>query len=127
MILSELEKKNLHDKIILLKLRGELEIGKTSDIKFQKIEEFLTQKSAYFMLRNTHDLKQKEIELEIEVKESENIEDDTISIYSNQNPSQFNQAIPLLLNSLSIEKQEGETSETFLNRLVSETKKVLNY
>jgi DNA repair protein SbcD/Mre11 len=126
-ILYELEKKDLNDKIVLLKIRGELETGKASDIKFQKIEDFLKQKNAYFMLRNTHDLKQKEIELEIEVKESENIEDDTVKMYSDQNPSQFNLSIPLLLNSLSIEKQEGETSETFLNRLVAETKKVLNF
>lgn len=126
-ILYELEKKDLNDKIVLLKIRGELETGKTSDIKFQKIEDFLKQKNAYFMLRNTHDLKQKEIEMEIEIKESENIEDDTVKIYSDQNPSQFNLSIPLLLNSLSIEKQEGETSETFLNRLVAETKKVLNF
>ncbi len=127
MIISELGKMNLDNKIVLLKLRGELEIGKTSDIKFQKIEEFLNQKNAYFMLRNTHELKQKEIELEVEVKESENIEDDTIKIYSEMNPSQFNASIPLLLNSLSIEKEEGETSETFLNRLIAETKKVLNF
>ena len=126
-ILYELEKKDLNDKIVLLKIRGELETGKASDIKFQKIEDFLKSKNAYFMLRNTHDLKQKEIELEIEVKESENIEDDTVKMYSDQNPSQFNLSIPLLLNSLSIEKQEGETSETFLNRLVAETKKVLNF
>jgi hypothetical protein len=126
-ILYELEKLDLDDKIVLIKIRGELETGKNSDIKFQKIEEFIKQKNAYFMLRNTHDLKQKEIELEIEVKESENIEDDTLKIYSEQNPSQFNLSIPLLLNSLSIEKQEGETSETFLNRLISETKKVLNF
>ena len=79
------------------------------------------------MLKNTHDLNQKEIKLEIDVKDSENIEDDTLKIYSEQTPSKFNLSIPLLLNSLSIEKQEGETSETFLNRLVSETKKVLNF
>ena len=126
-IISELDKMNLEDKVVLLRVRGELENGKSSDIKFSKIEDFLSQKKAYFMLRNTHDLKQKEVALEIEVKDSENIEDDLIGIYSEQNPSQFNSAIPLLLNSLSIEKQEGETSETFLNRLLSETKKVLNF
>jgi hypothetical protein len=126
-IIAELDKKNLDDKIVLLRIKGELENGKTSDIKFAKIEEFLKQKNAYFMLRNTHDLNQKDVALEIEVKDSENIEDDTLKIYSDTNPSQFNSLVPLLLNSLSIEKQEGETSETFLNRLVSETKKVLNF
>ncbi len=126
-IIAELDKKNLDDKIVLLRIRGEIENGKTSDIKFNKIEEFLKQKNAYFMLRNTHDLNQKDVALEIEVKDSENIEDDTTEIYSEQNPSDFNSLIPLLLNSLAIEKQEGETSETFLNRLVAETKKVLNF
>ncbi|MDD5699807.1 MAG: DNA repair exonuclease [Candidatus Nanoarchaeia archaeon] len=127
MIISELEKKDLEDKIVLMKIRGELEIGKSSDIKFSKIEDALNRKGAFFFLRNTHDLKQKEIALEIEVKDSDNIEEDTLKIYSEQNPAQFNQSIPLLLNALSIEKQEGETSETFLNRLVAETKKVLNF
>jgi len=126
-IISELDRKNLEDKVVLLRIRGEIENGKTSDIKFQRIEEFLKKKKAYFMLRNTHDLSQKDVALEIEVKDSENIEDDTAEIYSKQNPSDFNSLIPLLLNSLSIEKQEGETSETFLNRLVSETKKVLKF
>ncbi len=126
-IISELDKKNLDGKIVLLRIKGEIENGKTSDIKFQRIEEFLKQKGAYFMLRNTHDLNQKDVALEIEVKDSENIEDDTAEIYSQQNPSDFNSLIPLLLNSLSIEKQEGETSETFINRLVAETKKVLNF
>ncbi|MCL5730109.1 MAG: exonuclease SbcCD subunit D [Candidatus Pacearchaeota archaeon] len=126
-IISDLEKEDLTDKIVLLKIRGELEIGKSSDVRFSKIEEFLKTKNAFFMLRNTHDLKQKEIALEIEVKDSDNIEEDTVKIYSEQNRSPFNLSIPLLLNSLSIEKQEGETSETFLNRLVAETKKVLNF
>jgi hypothetical protein len=79
------------------------------------------------MLRNTNDLKQKEIELEIEVKDSENIEDDAIKIYSEQNPSQFNSIIPQLLNSFSIEKQEGETSESFLNRLLDESRNLLGF
>lgn len=126
-ILSDLEKRELTDKIVLIKIRGELEIGKSSDIKFQKIEDLLKKKESFFSLRNTHDLKQKEMELEIEVKESDNMEEDTLKIYSEQNPSHFNQSIPLLLNAFSIEKQEGETSETFLNRLISETKKVLNF
>jgi len=126
-IVSELEKMDLKDKIVLMRIRGELETGKTSDIKFSKIDDALERKGAFFSLKNTHDLKQKEIALEIEVKESDNIEEDTMKIYSEQNPSNLNASIPLLLNALSIEKQEGETSETFLNRLIAETKKVLNF
>ena len=126
-IISELDKKNLEDKIVLLRVRGEIEKGKNSDIKFQQIEEFVKTKKAYFLLKNTHDLKTKEVELEIEVKDSENIEEETIKIYSEQNPADFNNLISPLMNSLSIEKQEGETTETFTNRLMEESKKVLKF
>jgi len=78
-------------------------------------------------LRNTHDLKAKEVEFEIEIKDSENIEEETIKVYSEQNPSDFNKLIPQLIDSLSIEKQEGETSESFTNRILEESKKILKF
>jgi len=126
-IISELEKKELEDKIILLRVRGELEKGKVSDIKFSQIDEFLKRKKAYFLLQNTRDLKAKEVELEFEVGGQKNIEDETVRIYSEKNPSNFNELIPLLMNSLSIEKQEGETSENFENKIVEESRKILKF
>lgn len=126
-IISELEKRELSDKIILLRVSGELENGKTSDIKFSQIEDFAKQKKAYFILKNTHELKTKEEELEIEVKNSDNIEEETIDIYSSENPSDFNKLIPQLINSFSLEKQEDEKTEVFENRLLSEAKKILNF
>jgi len=126
-IISELNKKDLEDKIILLRVRGELETGKNSDVKFHQIEEFVKSKNAFFILKNTHDLKSKEVELEIEIKDSENIEEETIKIYSEQNPSDFNKLISQLINSLSIEKQEGETTEGFTNKLMDQAKKILNF
>ena len=126
-IISELNEKDLEDKIVLLRVRGELGVGKNSDIKFQQIEEFAKSKNAYFVLKNTHDLKAKEIEFEIEIKNSENIEEETIKVYSEQNPSDFNKLIPQVIDSLSIEKQEGETSESFTNRILEESKKILKF
>ncbi len=126
-IISELEKKELEDKIILLRISGQLEKGKTSDIKFQQIEEFAKKQNAYFVLKNTHDLKLKESEMEIEIGDSENIEEETMKIYSEQNPSEFNKLIPQLLNVLSLEKQEDEKSEVFINRLMDGTKKILKF
>ena len=105
----------------------ELETGKNSDIKFLQIEEFIKQKQVYFLLKNTHDLKTKEVELEIEIKDTENIEQDVVKIYSEQNPSEFNNLMSQLLISLSIEKQEGETTDNFTNRLLEESKKVLRF
>ncbi len=126
-IISCLDKKNIEDKIVLLRIHGELENGKNSDIKFSQIEEFAKQKNAYFLLRNTHDLKTKELELEIEIKDAENIEDETIKIYSEKNPSDFNDLIPELINTLSIEKQEGEKTAVFENRILENAKKILGF
>jgi len=126
-IISELDKKDIEDKIILLRIRGELENGKNSDVKFPQIEEFVKRKNAYFMLKNTHELKTKEPELEIEVKDIENIEEEAIKIYSEKNPSTFNKLIFQLINTLSIEKQEGEKSENFTNRVIEEAKKILKF
>jgi DNA repair protein SbcD/Mre11 len=126
-IISEINTRKIEDKIVLLRVIGELENGKHSDIKFAKIEEHLQNKGAYFMLKNTHKLKIKEPEFEIDVKDTENVEEETIKVYSEENPSDLNELIPSLIMALSIEKQEGETNEVFNNRLIEDTKKVLSY
>jgi len=127
LIISELDKKEINDKIILLRIKGEIEKGTNSDIKFAQIEEFAKSKNAYFLLKNTHDLKTKEVELDIELKDVENVEEETITHYSKENPSDFNSLIPQLINSLSIERQEGETTDSFNNRLMEESKKILKF
>ncbi len=128
-IISELEKRNLHDKIILLRIRGELLKGKNSDIKFSKIEEYVKTKNAYFLLKNTHDLNTKESEIDVGIlgKNSENAEQEIIENYSKENPSDFNLFIPELMEVLSTEKQEDEKSDVFNNRLLSEARKVLRF
>ena len=126
-IIVKLDQADIQDKIVLLKLHGELEKGKNSDIRFQQIEEFAMSKGVYFLLRNIHDLKTREVQLEIEVSNTGNIEEETIEVYSEKNPSDFNSLIPELINSLSIEKQEGETSESFSTRLLEDSKKILNF
>jgi len=126
-IISEIEKRDIEDKILLLRIKGNLENGKNSDIKFSQIEDLVKRKGAYFYLRNTHELKTEEPRLEIEVKDTENIEEETIKIYSEQNPSEFNNSITQLMNALSTEKQEGETIESFTNRVLDETKKILSF
>lgn len=126
-IISELNKRELEDKIILLRIKGELTDSKNSDIKFLQIEEFAKKKGAYFVLRNTHELKTLEPEFDAEFENKENIEEEAIKMYSEQNPSKFNDFIPQLINSLSIEKQEGETTETFSNRILEESKKILGF
>ena len=125
-IISEFAQKDLQDKIVLLRVCGEIENGKNSDIKFLKIEEFVKERGAYFLLKNTHNLNSKEVELDIEIKDSENIEEETIEHYSKENPSDFNKLIFRVMNSLSVEKQEGETNENFSNRLVEDFWRVVD-
>ena len=126
-IIEELNKKDIEDKIVLLRLKGDIQQGKNSDIKFQEIEDHIKSKGAYFLLKNTHELNSQELELDIEIKDSENVEEETIKIYSEENPSDLNSLIPQLMNSLSIEKQEDEKTEIFNNRVLDNTRKVLGF
>jgi hypothetical protein len=126
-ILSEFEKNDLVDKIVLLRLRGILESGKHSDIKFTQIEEAARKKGAYFLLRNTNDLKIKEAGFQAEIQETENIEEESIKKYSEQNPAVFNKLIPQIMNALATEKQEGETTDSFTSRLLDETRKIFAF
>jgi len=128
-IIKELNKRALKDKIILLRVYGELKRGKNSDIKFQQIEEFVKKNGAYFLLKNTHDLKTKEEDMELNIteKDSENIEEETIKVYSKEDLSNFNKHISELMNVLSIEKQEGETTETFNDRIIQGSKRILKF
>ena len=124
-IISEMEKHELQNKIVLLRISGLLESGKHSDIKFAQIESLATKKGAYFLLRNTNDLKIKEAETEITgIAETGDIEKEAIKSFSEQNPSVFNNLLPQIMEAFSTEKQEGETSETFVLRLMDETKKI---
>jgi len=126
-IAGELNKMDLQDKIILLRIKGELVVGSNSDIKFQEIQNLAEQKGAYFLLKNTHELKTKSVELEIKISNSEDIEEETVKGYAEQNPSDFNSLISPLMNALSIEKQEGETTEGFTRRLMEESRKILRF
>ncbi len=126
-ILNKLSSLNVRDKIVLLRIKGELETGKISDLGFPKIEDFLRKEGAYFFLKNTHELKSKEVELEYSLSDSKDVEKDSIRKFSTKNSNNFNKLIPLLMNVLSIEKQEGEKGEVFLNRIFEDSKKVLKF
>jgi len=125
-IIEELGKRQLKDKIILLKIFGKLEHGKTSDIKFREIEDFAKNKEAYILLKSTSKLTSEEAEIEIEVEDMDKLEEEILKKYTEDNKSKFNQFIPQLVNALSLEKQEDETTTTFQTRLYSELDKILD-
>ncbi len=127
-IISELDKHNLNNKIVLLKLRGVLTQGKTGDIRFNEIEEFIKKKQAYIFLRNISSIKVQESEFEMEsslTDNIENIERKILNEYSQKNPTNFNKYLPQLITALSIEKNEDEKITIYEDRLLSELKNIL--
>jgi len=48
-------------------------------------------------------------------------------MYSRENFSDFNINIQVLINYISTEKQEGETTDSFEKRILGESKKILNF
>ncbi len=124
-IISELNKRDLEDKIVLLKLYGKLKQGKTADINFREIENFAKDKKAYVLLKNTSKLLTEETELEIAVEDIDKLEEEIIKRYIENKESKFNSFLFPLINALSLEKQEDEKSAVFESRLLSELDKIL--
>ena len=127
-IIKELEKRDLKDKIVLLKVHGTLKEGKMSDIKFQDIQDYLDKAGAYSFLKNTSKLEpeKKHFEIHVGSGDMEKVEDVLVKKYEKENPSNLNEYIFPLIESLGIEKQEGETLGVFESRLLSEINKTLN-
>lgn len=127
-ILNEILKNNINDKIIILRLKGVLATGKTSDIDFRRIE--LALQESFAVLRNTSDLTTPELKLTIktENKDVNKIEEEIVQEYGKKNLdyADFAKKISELMNALSIEKQEGEAVKTFEARLTGEVSKIIN-
>jgi DNA repair exonuclease SbcCD nuclease subunit len=124
-IISAIDRLNIKDKIFLLKLTGTLTQGKTGDIRFNEIEDFVKKKEAYSFLRNISAIKIKEAGMEIYTENKERIEETIIEDYTNKNPTDFNKSIGQLMHSLSIEKNEDEKEVIYEKRLVDDLKKIL--
>ncbi len=125
-IISVLEKQELEDKIILLKLKGKIKQGKTSDINFQEIQETAKKNKSYILLKNTSQLKTEDPEIEIEIENIDEIEETIIKDFVEKNSSGFNKLITPLINYFNLEKQEDEKKNIFESRLLSGADKLLN-
>ncbi len=127
-ILSELDKQELKDKIVLLRLRGILEQGTNADINYNKIKEFLDKQGAFSFLKNTNKLvsKEKEIDLRFQEGEMDKIEEIFIEDYKKGNQSKFNEAILPLIDALNIDKQEDEKSIVYESRIFESANKIFS-
>ena len=127
--LDDITNLNVDDKLILLRIKGELENGKVSDVKVKEIIKKLINKGAYAVLKNTEKLKVKELE---EIRIEGNVEDVEREIIKN-NLGRVNiegneeELINGLFNVLNMSKEEGERVNDFEERLWDNVKKVLKY
>ena len=125
-MLDNISMHNLPDKIVLLRLTGCIN-GKTSDIKFDTINDKLEVSYAY--LKNTSALTSSELKLEMEIAKSDNIEEiekEVVYRYSRQEESEFFKFVEPLMKALETDKNEGEVNVTFENRILQDSIKILN-
>jgi len=120
-IIGRLKKENINDKILLLKVSGTLSNGKTSEVNFEQIKK--ETEKAFVLLKNVSGLKSPETKLEVEIK-AENIDQIEKEAVEKLNKDYKGLALPLL-NALSIEKIEGESTATFEKRLLDNVRKVI--
>ena len=124
-ILQKMNDLDIKDKILILRVSGVLEKGKLSDIDFQKIEALSKSKGAIVFLKSTSKLHVAESETESEIFDSENLESEIQKQFEEKNPNKFNDLIPSLIKSLQTEKLEDETQSTFEDRILSESRNII--
>lgn len=116
---NEIKKiKNTKDKIVLVRIEGILKKGKPSDINFKRILDF---KDAYIVLKNTSKLETKDEE-EIEIKQG-SIEEIENSIIKDLKLD--HELVTKLMHFLDVEKEEGEKSFDFEDRIIKNIKEVI--
>jgi DNA repair protein SbcD/Mre11 len=130
-IANHFNNKDLTNTLVTIRLKGELNKGKVSDINFKEIFNQLYKQGAYFVMKNTAKLNSKDFE-EIKLSNSnpENVEEEIIKehlqqikLFDLQTELQLTKS---LIHSLNTLKQEGETISDFNNRIEEEITKLLN-
>jgi hypothetical protein len=124
-IISLIKNEDVQDKIVIVRIFGILEKGKTTDIDFQKIETYTKQRKALVLLKSTSKLHMAESDVAVDISDAENLETQIIKKFKEKNPGKFNALVPSLMRSLQIKKLEDETVSSFEDRLFSEINAVL--
>jgi len=127
-ILSDIGKRKIDDKIVLLRIVGKLKTGKAGDIDLKAIELALT--SSYIALRSTSGIESSELEFKEEVRsrDIEGIEEELINTYIKTSPDfqDFSKKIHELMHVLDTEKKDGETNDNFENKLYQDVNNVVD-
>lgn len=128
-IQEEIEKLNVKNKIILLRISGSLNTGNASKIDMKKIINFLYEKDAYYVMKNTSKITSKEFtELKNNHGTSSEVENEIIKEHLNQITHNFKneeQTIKELITTFSQEKNEGEKQTDYDERIKKDVDVVL--
>ena len=127
-VLDRLKEVEVKDKIVTVRIKGELISGKASDIQLNDIFGILLHKGAYYVMKSTSLVKSKEFE-EVKTNASSIEEAEEKVIKNNLGQGSIKNEEELIKNLIkvfSLEKQEGETKYEFEKRLLEETNKILN-
>ncbi len=118
---------NIHDKIILIRITGELASGKPSDINMDSIHDAFS--DAYVILTNTAKLSAKSYELVQQHASIEELEQDIlhkIELGTMQKEHQETLA-SMLMHTLNTEKMDGEKNIHFEERIIKETNMIFDF
>jgi DNA repair protein SbcD/Mre11 len=123
---NDLKYRDVKDKIVLIRMKGKLKIGKLAEINMNAITHSLYENGAYFVMKNTSAVSSEGFE---EIRKSfrpDQIEQEVIAEHLGQIkvdgllPEKEKEMISHLISALSKEKQEGETNMTYEDRIVKD-------
>ena len=126
-LFSEISNNEFNDKIVLLRIKGQLEQGKVSDVKVKEAIQSIMDKNGFLVLKNTEKLKVKELE-EIEIEGNvEDVENEVVKKNLGRVEVNFNEeeVIKSLIEAFNKNKEEGERVVDFEERLWKDIKEVL--
>jgi DNA repair protein SbcD/Mre11 len=129
--LRELEEEKVGEKIVLLRVAGELREGRVSDLKFKELFRRLSENGAYFVMKNTAKLSSKEFEeFQASHGNADEVEEKTIREHAGQAPIglTLDEEVALtkeLFAVLGEEQSEGEKKYEYEERLVKAGKERL--
>jgi len=129
-IRQALEKAELKDAIVALRLSGVLASGKTTDINLKSLFEFALEKGAYLVLKNANQLASRDFsEVKVSSDSVEEIEQKIVAELAGKSKlfdaAAEKKLIEQLMIAFSVEKQEGEKQADFDDRLEKAVSKLI--
>ncbi|WGI17518.1 DNA repair exonuclease [Methanonatronarchaeum sp. AMET-Sl] len=129
---QKIQKKNIKNSIVLLKVYGVLKTGKTTEIGFNNIRNKITDLGATAVRININQLKTKEYqEFDVKASDRKELEQKLIEEHTgqfelkNKSDEEKKEITKQLFNQLSTEQEDGEKKKDYRERVVQDALKTL--